>query len=153
ISLHAADRRLGRAHLHHASSRDRPRLPHAGARRPAERSDRGRGGVHDHGGCGSRGPGAHVWALAGSVSQARDSPPLVPAKAGTQEPKWAKRSENRRDCSAFAPSRKTPEKIPPNSTTPSHGPSPPRLDTPAPRAAPPPAPPRSRPTARPPARR
>ena len=32
VSLHEEDGRLGRAHLHHASLRDRPRLPHAGAR-------------------------------------------------------------------------------------------------------------------------
>ena len=40
VSLHEEDGRLGRAHLHHASLRDRPRLPHAGARRPGRQACR-----------------------------------------------------------------------------------------------------------------
>ncbi len=51
VPLHAEDGRLGRADLHHASLRDRPRLPHAGVRGAGEEPARRRRRVHDHGGC------------------------------------------------------------------------------------------------------
>src|SRR5262249_21570384 len=63
VPLHAADGRLGRADLHHASLRHRARLPDARARRIAEGFGGRRGGVHDHGGRRGGGASVDVWAV------------------------------------------------------------------------------------------
>ena len=64
VPLHAGKRRVGGAHLHHASLCDRARLPDARIR-AADREPESHGrNIHDHGGSGGGGPGENVFVAA-----------------------------------------------------------------------------------------